>query len=125
MAGRAPNRRKRGLTKIGDYTYSHWDGATETIYDPDTITTMFPEFAEACKEFAAELGYPSANAFIICAVFTIDQEANNQKRYQIYRHLATAAGFRGRTKFPDYLEKAVKDTWSTVGEEFVGFRALD
>jgi hypothetical protein len=42
---------------------------------------MFPDFASACERFAAELGHPNAKAFTITAVHTIDQDANNKKRY--------------------------------------------
>lgn len=120
-AKKAKKSRKPAIEELGEFKFSFFDGLNDHPYDVASLSALFPQFATACKTFAQEQELPF-ETFISVAAYSLPEDTNRKKRFQVYRRLAWAAGWADRTKLPDYLEQAVKSTWSESGEEFVGFR---
>lgn len=89
------------------------------------IESKFPEWCTAVRDTHEELN-PAVpiDHFLRIASISFSETVMKKRRFQVYRHVAWAAGFAERTKLPTQLELAIKNTWCSEEEEFVGFIPL-
>jgi hypothetical protein len=111
------------ITDIAAYKFSvkesDEEGALESIHDVDSLTLMYPDFAAAAKQFAESLDQEPAR-FVACAVYALVEIEMRAKRHNVYRRLAYEAQYETCTQLPDYLTEAIRRTWSSPGEKFIG-----
>lgn len=110
------------LIELGEYRYRILDGHLHTNYNSPLLAAKFPIFARACVQFAEAEGLLNAYAFITTSIHTFLQPTNKSKQFQVYRHLAWAARYKGRQEFPNFVEKAIKDQWHDEGKQYVGYK---
>jgi hypothetical protein len=109
------------LIELGDYKFLFFDGNDYIAVDIEYLSKEFPAYTKAVIEFVEREQFLEANQFISVAAYTLIHSNNKKKRYEVYRRLAWAAGYVGRTQYPPELEEAIKSTWSDPGETFTGF----
>jgi hypothetical protein len=113
------------IEEIDQHVYlvkaSEEPGAETNMYDLPTLIKMFPAYAENCKRFAEEADEFEEDNFIACAVYSLCEPTHKQKRHNIYRRLAYAAGYFDCTELPEYMYSVVRETWSFEGEKFDKF----
>lgn len=97
---------------------------TVRIVTLQEIQSDFPEFCKAVSECHSDLN-PTVHLdqLLMCAAYSYAETSMRIKRFQVYTHLAYAAGFVDRTELPEGVEEAVKATWHDEEEQCVGFKA--
>lgn len=89
------------------------------------IEAKFPEWCCAIRDCHQDLN-PAVplDHFLRIAAISFCETIMKKRRFQVYRHVAWAAGFAERTQLPPQLELAIKNEWHTEEESFVGFIPL-
>ncbi|KAL2643387.1 hypothetical protein R1flu_010974 [Riccia fluitans] len=57
-----------------------------------------------------------------CAASALGEIVPARQRFFVYRAITCLLGYMDREKLPQVIENAIKATWASEGEKFIGYR---
>ncbi|KAL2634311.1 hypothetical protein R1flu_005790 [Riccia fluitans] len=90
------------------------------------LKSRFPLFHATAREYcemeSSLLKVEDLDALIRCAASALGKIVPSCQRFSVYRAVACLLGYMDREKLPQVIEDAIKATWASEGEKFIGYR---